>query len=187
MTSTLPADVTDQAGAAALADQIGKLRSEMESAFTLMDYAEDEIASAIRRHPDHADRLWHSFQLLTPTLDDLGHEVVYRAHCRELLNRVTLGEDTRPATAAECCVALMRTSLTAPLTAAAFGLYLRLWACAELPDLGLDAQTREHYEALHGTLIDDREQWLRTRLRHNERVMPAQITHVQGCPHPTAQ
>jgi hypothetical protein len=90
------------------------LVGEMQSVFSLIEHAEDEISQAMQRHPGHADRIWHSFSLLTPTLDRLATEVVYRAHCRELLDRVARGEDTRPATAAECCVALMETSLAAP-------------------------------------------------------------------------
>lgn len=159
------------------------LLGEIQSVFALMEHAEDEISQAMRRHPGHADRLWHSFSLLTPTLDHLSTEMVYRAHCRELLERVAHGADTRPATAAECCVALMRVGLTVPLSTTAFGLYMRLWAYAELPDLGLDAETRAHYEALRGRQIDDHEQWLRTKLRQDQRTLPAAIEHVRMCPH----
>jgi hypothetical protein len=109
--------------------------------------------------------------------------VVYRAHCRELLDRVARGEDTRQATAAECCAALMETSLAAPLSTSAAGLYPRLWAYAELPDLGFDKGTRAHYEALKGHQIDDHEQWLRTTLRRDQRKLPTEIPHVRMCPH----
>jgi hypothetical protein len=160
------------------------LVGEIQSAFALMEHAEDEICRAMKRHPTHADRIWHSFSLLPPTLGRLHTEIVYRAHCRELLNRVAIGEDTRTATAAECCVALMETSLAVPLSTTAMGLYMRLWTYAKLPDLGFrDRDPREHYEALKGSQIDDHERWLRHKLRQDWRTQPADIPHVRMCPH----
>jgi hypothetical protein len=60
-------------------------------------------------------------------------EFVYRSHCRELLDRAARGEDTRPGTAAECCIALSETSLRVPLRTSAAGLYARMWTRAQFP------------------------------------------------------
>ncbi|MEJ3741778.1 hypothetical protein WEI85_00550 [Actinomycetes bacterium KLBMP 9797] len=165
-----------------VADSLQSFYADIKAAIALTDFAEDEIAQAMARHPVHADRIWHSFDLLKPTLERLDHEVVYRAHCAELLDRVAHNHDTRPATSAECCVALIRVSLTAPLKTAAFGLYLRLWADANFSDLGL-GETRQHYEALVGSQIDGHELWLRHRMRQDWRTLPTDIQHVRLCPH----
>jgi hypothetical protein len=62
----------------------------MASEFERMVSAEEEIEAARARHPQHADRLYHSFSLLQPItgLDRMRTEFVYRSHCRELLDRV---------------------------------------------------------------------------------------------------
>src|SRR5437016_3464821 len=72
--------------------------------FDRMDWAEDEISKAQQRHPECADVLYHAFRLLTPSpipQQASPAEFVYRSHCRELLERVASGQDTRPATDAE--------------------------------------------------------------------------------------
>ena len=164
-------------------DRLACLLGDIESALALTSHAEDEISDAMTRNPAHADRIWHSFRLLIPTFDRLHYEVVYRAHCRELLHRVAHDLDTRPATSAECCVAMMHTSKSAPLKTSAVGLYLRLWDHAELPELGFGAPTRQHYEAIAGSQIDDHERWLRHTLRQDWRSVPANIEHVRLCPY----
>ena len=45
----------------------GGFGSALAGAFEKMDWAEDEIARAGKRHPGQADLMWHSFKLLTPT------------------------------------------------------------------------------------------------------------------------
>ena len=65
------------------------------SALELIGFAEDEIRAAMRRHPRHADSLWHCFSLIQPTGEgeDVGvHEQLLRSHARELLDRVAAGE-----------------------------------------------------------------------------------------------
>jgi hypothetical protein len=85
----------------------------MADAFERMEWAEQEIAAAQARHPQQAGRIWHSFSLFQPNpgLGRMTSEMVYRSHCREILDRVAAGEDTRPGTAAEGCCALRNTSL----------------------------------------------------------------------------
>ncbi len=120
------------------------------------------------RHPSAADRIWHGFALLQPTHPLLYNEMLYRAHCAELLDRVARGDDTRPGTAAECCAAMSEVSLQAPLHTSAVGLYIRMWRQVGLPPIDLSG---EHYEALDGSLIDDNEAWLRAKLRQPSRVL----------------
>lgn len=150
-----------------------------ESAFKQMEWAEDEIATAEREHPDNADRIWHSFALLVPTHALMRTEMVYRAHCREILARVVAGEDTRPGTAAECCCACCETSQVAPLNLAGVGLYLRMWKAAGFPEI----DTRgEHYEAITRDAIDAHEQSVRKNLAVDLRQLPNVLKHVPGCP-----
>jgi hypothetical protein len=157
----------------------GALMDATVAAFKQMEWAEDEIETAVREHPDHADRVWHSFALLTPTHALMSTEMVYRAHCREILARVVAGEDTRPGTAAECCCACCETSQVAPLSPAGFGLYLRMWKAAGFPEI----DTRgENYVAITGDAIDAHEQSIRKKLAVDSRQLPDVLEHVRRCP-----
>lgn len=132
--------------------------------FERMEWAEDEIEKARARHPRHADRIFHSFLLLTPTHERMETEFVYRSHARELLDRVAAGADTRPATAAEICCAMLEVSLRTPLKSAAMGLYLRMWQAAGFPEISEFTEFSRHHEALEQTTIDDHEQFARRKL-----------------------
>jgi hypothetical protein len=151
----------------------------MESAFARIEWAEDEIEKAGREHPADADRIWHSFQLLEPQHALMRTEMVYRAHCREILDRVVAGEDTRPGTAAECCCACCETSHVAPLNLAGVGLYLRMWQAAGFPEI--DA-VGEHYEAITQDAINAHERTLRRRLSVDRRQLPGVLERAPGCP-----
>ncbi|MEU4244291.1 hypothetical protein [Actinoplanes sp. NPDC026619] len=157
------------ARSADLAALITDTRNSLMPIFGAMEIAEQEITDAQVRHPNAADRIWRSFKLLVPTSDLLTrNELVYRSHCRELLERVAADADTRPGTAAECCVALCEVSQRIPLNTSAAGLYARMWKAAGLPPIELgDASV--HYEALESAAIDDKERDLRTRLSQAER------------------
>jgi hypothetical protein len=148
-----------------------ELTTALDPLLSAVTWAWEEITAAGRRHPDAADRIERSFALLRPTDGLTRTEAAYRSHCRELLDRLAAGEDTRPATAAECCVALCETSLRVPLSTSAAGLYARMWRLAGLPTVDL-ADAGEHYEALEGSRIDEHEAWLRRRLRQDWRVPP---------------
>jgi hypothetical protein len=148
-------------------------------AMKLMEWAEQEIESTSVAYPEHADRLWHSFKLLKPTAEMMGTEFVYRSHCRELLNRVVAGKDTRPGTAAECCIACSETSTIAPFNVAGTGLYMRMWVLADFPDVDFP---REHYEAIKADAIDENEQLVRRKLACAWRQLPKVIEHSSGCP-----
>ena len=156
-----------------LAQLVIDTEQSLQPVFDAMTLAEDEISAAQARHPLAKDRIWRSFILLMPTSDALiASDLVYRSHCRELLERAAAGTDTRPGTAAECCLALCEVSQRVPLNTSAAGVYARMWQQAGLPPIELgDASV--HYEALEGPLIDDREQLLRTKLRDPARQLPS--------------
>jgi len=159
---------TDKTGA--LTEILGAgLVDGLAGLFEQMEWAEDEIEKAKRRHPDRADLIYHSFKLLTPTRDLMGTEFVYRSHCRELLERVAAGHDTRPGTAAEVCIACCDASMLAPLTETAAGLYARMWGVAFPGRRDQWAGTREHYEALRSSLIDDLEREAHHKLAQSDR------------------
>jgi hypothetical protein len=127
--------------------------------------------------PAAANRIQHSFLLLRPAHPRMRSEALYRSHCRELLDRVAAGEDTRPGTAAECSLALSETSLQVPLRTSAVGLYARMWRLASLPPAPI-ADASEHYEALDGAVIDDSEAWLRHKRRQDWRVPAPQAARA---------
>ncbi|MFI8974244.1 hypothetical protein ACIGO9_15260 [Nocardia asteroides] len=151
------------------------------SALTQTEWAEDEIDRAQQRHPDVADVLFHGFSLLTATDQRMSTEFVYRAHARELLERVAAGLSTKPGTAVEVALLLMRVSLVTPLNTTAFGLYLRMWRQAGLPDLGEPVTDDDHYEAIAGRGIDEFEAVARRKLAVPDRVLT--LITCDGCHH----
>ncbi|QFZ20540.1 hypothetical protein [Saccharothrix syringae] len=166
-TTDLPGSEVNTATNVLFSHGFGKVFTSVGASFDSMQWAEEEIETARRRHPAHADRIHHSFLLLSanPDLTRLADsETVYRAHCRELLDRVAAGADTRPGTAAEVCCALLHTSLLTPLTSAATGLCLRMWQAAGLPEIPGFAEAGRHHEALEGSLIDEHERLARRKL-----------------------
>lgn len=152
--------------------QLDELLTEIKQAVTptleQADWAEDEIAQAQHRHRDRADLLYHAFGLLRPTAALVRTEWVYRAHCRELLDRLAAGRDTRPATAAELASLCSRISQTVPLSTPAVTVYLR--ATARLPGHpgppGLDPGAYEH---VAGAEADRLQGEARARLLRPER------------------
>jgi hypothetical protein len=141
--------------------------------FAAMQWAEEEIAAASLRYPGRADVIYHAFSVLLPrdVGPGLGTEFVYRGHVKELLKRVAAGADLRPATAAEICLALVQTSLRAPMHGPAAGLYFRMWLAAfpENPLTAEHAEHQVHYEHWHGQRIDELEADLRHKLRDPDR------------------
>ncbi|WP_419707989.1 hypothetical protein [Promicromonospora sp. NFX87] len=154
------------------------LRAILEETAELLDgplrqavWAAEEIAKAIERHPAESDILFHGFTLLAPTHKLMATEVVYRAHCRELLERLAAGGDTRPGTAAEVCCACCETSLVTPLKSSAVGLYFRMWGAAGLPPIPEFAKLGEHHEALEQSAIDELERNSRRAMARKERTL----------------
>jgi hypothetical protein len=108
-----PREVIPEMG---LKAEFDRLTSKFAGIFEMMEAAEEEIAEAIDRHPMKRDIIWNSFTILQPSeiLRDLSMQV-YRAHCKELLERVAIGVDTRPGTKAEVLGAISNLSTVAPL------------------------------------------------------------------------
>lgn len=159
-TSTLaPATVPDD-----LQALVAGVSTDLAPVFEAFDWAEDEIERACARHPRHTDVLFHGFSLLAMTADRMATEWVYRSHCRELLDRVVAGADTRPGTAAEVCCAMLLVSKATPMTPAATGLYIRMWRTAGFPEIDLLTARGQHYEALESDVIDDHEAFARRKL-----------------------
>jgi hypothetical protein len=103
-------------------------------------------------------------------------EFAFRGHARELLERVAAGHDTRPATAAECCVAMAEVAMAIPLHGAAAGFYLRMWQQAFPSHPDCDPSLAAHYERAHGPGIDRHERYVRRRLAvPGRRLDPARI------------
>ncbi|AZM47847.1 hypothetical protein DMB38_20480 [Streptomyces sp. WAC 06738] len=152
----------------------------LESLFEAMEWAEDEIEKAQARHGEPKPRpgtrgtgpIWNSFSLLNVNGNEmLLREPLYRAHCREILDRRAKGADTRPGTDAEMIAVLSETSKVAPLTSAAACLYMRLMArsvpefARAVPEVDLTA-----YEKVHGRKADEYETDLRHKLRQADRT-----------------
>lgn len=156
-------------GIESLAAEVRGITAPVTELLGNVDWAEAAIAAARRRHPEHADRIWHAFPLLIPTQDRMRTEFVYRSHAAELLDRVAAGHDTRPGTAAEVCCALMQTSQLASLRSSASGLYMRMWQQAGFPHIPELTEAGRHHEALERSVIDDHEQYARQRLAVPER------------------
>ena len=147
-----------------LFDGIGEL---IDAVLGRSIWAEEEIEAAQRRHGER-DRgpLWQSFRLLRHTHEREWPELVFRAHCRELLDRVAAGHDTRPATDAEKLAVLSVASQTAPLNGGAETLYLRIGArmFPDIFDEVCDVLDVQAYEKVHGSRADEYEADLARKL-----------------------
>jgi hypothetical protein len=150
-----------------VADIFKDLGSVMSSAFEKMGWAEDEIEKAQARHGETGrGPLWNSFLTVRQNEDHMADEIIYRAHAREILDRVAAGHDVRPGTDAEMIASIRAASLMAPLSSTAATLYFRI-AARSFPALFATVMSvidLEAYEAVHGTAADDQESWLRAKL-----------------------
>jgi hypothetical protein len=114
---------------------LDKLISEVMASVTpvlaAVVIAEEEIEAAQKEHGEPIGPgdgpIWNSFLLLRPTHPCMEQEFIYRAHCRELLDRRAKGEDTRPGMSVEVVLGLSEASKHAPLTSSGAGLYLKLF------------------------------------------------------------
>lgn len=153
---------------------IGDIRHGLTDVFSRIEWAEDEIDRAQKRHPDQADTLYHCFPMLCPreaTGTRMSTEAVYRAHARELLERVAAGQDTRAATAVEIVIGLLEAASLAPLTHDGYALCARMWAIAGLPDIDDMTDKLGHYEAINPAGMDEQEQSARRACRDDSRKL----------------
>lgn len=103
-------------------------------AFDFMEIAERLIKRAGGKP---GNRAWEAFKLLSPgRLIEFSDEL-YEAHCREVIDNLMTGKDTRPGTDAEVAVLLHDLSLKAPLNTS----YLRAYE---------DAMIRMEMKLPHG-------------------------------------
>ncbi|WP_327146810.1 hypothetical protein [Nocardia sp. NBC_01327] len=135
-------------------------------------WAEEAISAAQARHPDQHSTLDAAFYLLIPTHPGMCSGPLYRAHCREILERVSAGADTRPGTAVEVLITLP-TAPTLPLPTTTVALFLRMWKAAELPEIEPPAPLPDYeatpYQQLH---IDVMEKQVRDQLTQDQRPGP---------------
>lgn len=135
-----------------------------------MEWAEDEITKAQKRHPGKAVEIWASFSLLKPNGDKrMATEFVYRAHCAEILDRVASGADTRLGTDSEALCALSEASMSTPLNRSAMGLMYRVWRRRFPEIIEAVGDLTDEYEKLYSRLIDDAEDEARKRLSQSWR------------------
>lgn len=128
------------------ADIFQDLQSKLSGIFQYMDWAEAEIEKACKAAPIHArPLLFGAFLTMRPEMD--MPEMLYRAHCKELLTRIQDGADIHAPTIAEVATVLYEMALIHPLRRSATGLYLRIvrqvLTPARLKRAGLDVDTRE--------------------------------------------
>lgn len=162
-----------------LAELFTTLECSLTGMFAQFDLADDEIAKAQAQHPVKSDVLHHSFRFLVGTHPRMAIDWVYQGHARELLSRVTSGQDLRLATAAELCLGFSVASLAAPLNTTGAGLYFRMWlqAFPSMPIWSDHGAQADHYEAIRGSSIDDAERHMRHACRQEwRRLVPKQIT-----------
>ncbi len=154
---------------------VGVEGSGILSVFDQMGWAEDEVSKARERHGEADERgpLWSSFRLLTPTHERMREEWIYRPHCREILERVVSGTDTRYGTDVEVVLAMMEVSLATPIHGAACGLQFRVFRrvfpdkyWSVFADASVDA---DDYEKMYGSQIDEHESFTRKKLRQEWR------------------
>lgn len=159
---------------------LAEIEDQLRGPMAQVDQSEQEIEAAIKRHPDKTDDLYHSFRLLLPTFPVMSTEALYREHCRELLERIARGADTRPGTDAEICCGFEGASQLAPLNTTGAGVYARAFA-AVFPEqhARIWADQAEHYEALRGPQIDEETALLRRKLSVADRTLKA---HPPKCP-----
>ncbi len=143
--------------------------------FVLVAIAEEEIARAKRslRRESARRRADSAFALLMPGELRGYCDAVYRSHAREIIGRVARREDARPATAAECLVALSRGSLIAPPDSDHCALHERLFgevmgAVSLAAIVGDDMRGRK----THAGAVDELLAGMRRRLADPKRALP---------------
>ena len=156
------------------ADAVGALAQQTAPAADAWDVAEEEIAAARQRHGEtEQGPIWGAFPLLQHTGPLEKAPSLYRAHVRELLERVAARQDTRPATDAELLAALTASSVKVPLSPSAACLAARLLARPPAGEtLPVDAEVLdvEGNERLFGSEADEHARQLQAMLAQDWRT-----------------
>ena len=121
---------------------MGERGAALQGIFECMAIAEEEIAAAQEAHPDKAGDIWHSFTHLRPSpLLEPRTPQLYRAHARELIQRVAAGHTKKAelaaATAAELCCVFCAASQLSGLQSDAVAAYQKLFKQV-FPDVFLE-------------------------------------------------
>ena len=139
----------------------------MADAFRAMSWAEDEVELAQDRHGlSERGLLWRTGFMAVRAPDLIDSEPLFRAHCREILDRIAAGMPLEPGTDAEILFVLRAASLRAPMQPGVDCLYFRLFA-RMFPYMAGDLITNADlaaYESVHGGAADDHEARLRAKL-----------------------
>lgn len=123
-TKIFPTDESRAAVGNVLGEQ---LLGAIERTMGLMEIAEAEIASAKRQWPGKSAEIHAAFRFLQP-FALVRCELLYRLHCREIIERVRLSQPVEPATKAEVLHALSELSLRAMPNERAVALFIALFA-----------------------------------------------------------
>ena len=110
-----------------LLDDDAAFWKQVQNTFKFIEIAEEEIERAQHRHPEQASQLYRTFSFIRPDHFITYHPTIYRHHCRELLERIAAGADTRPGTLAEAAIAIMQVTLATPVQRDVAILYGRLF------------------------------------------------------------
>jgi hypothetical protein len=136
-------------------------------AFMAMEWAEDEIELAQDRYGETGHGpIWKQGFAAVKQTDLIDSELLFRAHCREILGRIADGDDLRPGTDAEIIWVLRNASLRSPMQPGIDCLYFRLFA-RRFPVQSSSISgpvDLAAYESVHGSAADDHERRLRAKL-----------------------
>lgn len=146
---------------------LGGIEGVMASLFAPMEWAEDEIKAAQRMYGETGHGpIWKRGFAAVKQVDLIGSEMLFRAHCREILGRIADGDDLRPGTDAEIILVLRGASLRAPMTPGVDCLYFRLFArCFPVESSLINGPVDlAAYESVHGGAADDHDRRLRAKL-----------------------
>jgi hypothetical protein len=154
---------------------------DLGAIFEHMRWAEEEIAAAQERHPDAKEKLFETFLLVQGTHDLMGTEFVYRAHARELLERVYADEDTTVPTNSEIIIGLAETSAKFPLGSDAVTLYARLFIETYPDKLDMLGGDQEAYERVHGDGADRLLEEVRTAGRFRQKWRKYPLKYRPDC------
>lgn len=116
-----------------LLEFLGPLGSDVRGLFALMGVAEEELATAKKKHPLAEFAIQKAFSILAPDAKFFikKHTELYRAHCRELLDRIIAGaskKELRLGTRAEVLSVMSGWSLEHPLGEQGAALFFTLFA-----------------------------------------------------------